>query len=207
MATTISIARCGILGYPPPICLLQTDKANNGSRWKAKTKADPSLRLKNGYGQDDSGWLAGVLPHPCAKNAHEWGTRMVAGPPAITQAGKTPFPCVGAVVDWFDAQPTTSQWSGATGTTSLGNTYQLAEGQVGPSGQAINKTINQNSTPWIWSVVEFNSSGTPSWSNISMFPTFSVYKSGVLQNTYPQSPAANFINQGGSYYMSPPKIQ
>ncbi len=124
-----------------------------------------------------------------------------------TAVGKTPFPCVGGVVNWFNAQPATSQWSGATGTTSLGNTYQLAEGQLGPDGQKINFTINRTSTPWIWSVVEFDSSGNPSWENRSMFPTFSVYKSGALQNTYPQSPAANFINQGSSYYMSPAQIQ
>jgi hypothetical protein len=43
---------------------------------KAKATADPSLRLKNGYGQDDT-VLVGereFCPTHARKAAHEWGT-------------------------------------------------------------------------------------------------------------------------------------
>lgn len=122
--------------------------------------------------------------------------------------GNTPFPCAGGSVKWFDAVPQTSQYSGATGISSLGNTYQLSEGRLGVDGQNINATINGSmGTPWIWSVIEFDQNGNPIWSDISMFPTFYIYQGGALVATYPQSKAADFISKGSGYYRAPNQIQ
>jgi hypothetical protein len=84
---------------------------------------------------------------------------------------------------------------------------QLAEGRVGTVGQAVNKTINGTGTPWIWSVIEFDSSG-----NLivpidhAMFPTYSIYWNGNLVQTCPQSDPQSFISKSESYQRTPSQI-
>jgi hypothetical protein len=124
----------------------------------------------------------------------------------LTNVGKTRFPCT-RLVSWFDATAQSSPYMGYSGTTANGNTYQLAEGRVGVDGQKINYTVNGLSTSWIWSVIEFDSSGNPTWSDLSMFPTFSIYENGQLQTTVPQSPSQSFIEQGDTYQRTPSQIQ
>jgi hypothetical protein len=75
--------------------------------------------------------------------------------------------------------------------------YRTTEGRIGPTGQAINRTINGGTTPWIWSVIEFDSSG-----NLivpidhAMFPTYSIYWNGNLVQTCPQFDCYHWQNKG-----------
>jgi hypothetical protein len=121
--------------------------------------------------------------------------------------GITPDPCnTGIIPGWAVAgQP--SQYMGATGTSPSAEAYQLAEGRIGTVGQRGSQTINSGRTvPWIWSVIEFNSSGSPTYSNVAMFPTYSVYVSGSLVTTYAQSTVAAFILNSQSYQLTPSQI-
>jgi hypothetical protein len=72
----------------------------------------------------------------------------------------------------------------------------LAEARLGWEGQALNYVFNDLTTPWIWSVVKFDQNGTPSWDDLSMFSTHSIYFDGELQVTVNQSPSQTFIDQG-----------
>ncbi|HEU5400129.1 MAG TPA: Ig-like domain repeat protein [Terriglobales bacterium] len=121
--------------------------------------------------------------------------------------GKTPFPC-SHPVSWFDASAEPSPYMGSSGVVNS-NTYQLSEGRVGLMGQIINYTINELSTPWVWSVIEFDANGNPSWSDRSMFPTYSVYVNGQLQpsSPIPQSAAQTFIDQTSTYQRLPSQVQ
>ncbi len=121
------------------------------------------------------------------------------------QVGPTPNPCKGSVAAWYTPFGQASQYMGA-GNSRSGQTYLISEGRVGAIGRAINQTINGRSTPFIWSVIEFNSSGVATYSDVGMFPTYSVYVNGNLQVTYPQSPAANFIVMDETYQRTPSQI-
>ena len=118
--------------------------------------------------------------------------------------GTTPDPCglIGNLAG--EAHPA----NGSNGVTSSGTgVYQLAEGRLGPKGQAVNKTINGTTTPWIWSVIRFDASGNPDTSDHSIFPTFYVYQDGSLIATYPQSAPSAFIVLGDTYQRLPSQIQ
>ena len=123
--------------------------------------------------------------------------------------GTTPFPCIGGTPTWFDPAGQPSPYLGSSGQTSAGNTYQLSEGRLGSMGRQINATINSNvnGTPWIWSVIEFNASGNPSWPYLSMFPTFDIYINGAWVAEIPQGSAQTFIGQGQAYQLTPSQIQ
>src|SRR5271155_4262777 len=98
----------------------------------------------------------------------------------------TPDPCkTGLIPGWLEAGQA-NPYDGASGTSGSGKGFQISEGRGGQVGQAAYATINSNRTvPWIYSAIEFDSSGNPYYSTVSMFPTFSVYKNGVLTATYP----------------------
>ena len=125
--------------------------------------------------------------------------------PTYYAAGKTIFPCTTGGSFW-DAAPQSSTYMGATGTVN-GKQYQLAEGRLGSTGQKINQTINGRTTRWIWSVVELDSSGNPTTSDHAIFPTYSIYVNGVLQNTIPQTAASSFIANDQTYQRTPSQIQ
>ena len=117
--------------------------------------------------------------------------------------GTTPDPC-GLLPN---VAGETSVFNGFNGVGSSGtDVYQLAEGRLGSKGQAVNKTINGTTTPWIWSVIRFDISGNPDTSDHSIFPTFYVYKDGTLINTYPQSAPSAFIPLGDTYQRLPSQI-
>jgi hypothetical protein len=120
------------------------------------------------------------------------------------KVGSTPSPCPG-IAGWFSSSGQQYANSGP-GTSGSGQSYQLTEGRIGSTGQAVNQTINGTSTPWIWTVIEFNSSGTPTYSQVSMFPTFSVYVNGALKQTYAQSALSSFIALSASYQLMPSQI-
>jgi hypothetical protein len=109
------------------------------------------------------------------------------------------------VANWASASGQQYPFAGP-GTSASGQSFQLSEGRIGSTGQAVNQTINGASTPWIWTVIEFNSSGTPTYSQIAMFPTYSVYVNGALKATDPQSALSAFIAQNSSYQLSPSQI-
>jgi hypothetical protein len=106
---------------------------------------------------------------------------------STAQVGWTPDPC-GLIPIPAPGQPHPS--NGNVGLNTItGNTYQLAEGRVGSIGQKIYATLNNNQTvPYIWSVVEFNASGTSvnitNSANYQIFPTYYVYVNKVLQTSY-----------------------
>jgi hypothetical protein len=84
--------------------------------------------------------------------------------------------------------------NGTRGTSATGKQYQIAEGRVGPLGQIAYKTVNSGRTvPWIYSVIEFDSSGNPTYSDVASFPTYSVYQNGTLVQTHPQSTVLQFF--------------
>jgi len=116
--------------------------------------------------------------------------------------GTTPFPCKQSV----SAAAEASQYMGSSGVAN-NNTYQLSEGRLGWEGRIINSTINGLTTPWIWSVIEFDPNGNPSWDDHAMFPTYSIYTNGQLTETIPQSAAQTFIDQTDTYQRTPSQIQ
>jgi len=121
--------------------------------------------------------------------------------------GITPDPCgLGAYVPGWVAAGQASPYMGASGTSPSGEVYQLAEGRIGTVGQAGSQTINGRTVPWIWSAIEFNAAGAPSYSNRAMFPTYSVYVNGSLVVTYPQSTVASFTANSQSYQLTPAQI-
>lgn len=134
------------------------------------------------------------------------------------QVGKTPDPCGASVqttiLNWI-ATGQASPYMGASGNSPSSKVYQLAEGRLGSMGQKGSETINGRTVPWIWSVIEFDSSGNPTYSDVAMFPTYSVYVNGLLQVgsnktcncTYPQSPVTNFIANDQTYQRTPSQIQ
>ncbi len=139
-----------------------------------------NYRLFNDYGNGKGGYNVGITPDPC----------------------KT-----GVIPGWVEAgQP--SQYMGASGTSPTGKVYQLAEGRIGRVGQAGSQTINNGRTvPWIWSVIEFDSSGNPTYSDVGMFPTYSVYSNGSLVKTYTQSAVADFVAKDQTYQRTPSQVQ
>jgi hypothetical protein len=122
------------------------------------------------------------------------------------QVGTTPYPCgTGVVANWLSASAQQNPYSGP-GTSGSGQSYQLSEGRVGTTGQAVSLTLNGTTVPWTWSVIEFNSSGTPTYSQVAIFPTYSVYVNGTLTATYPQSAVSTFIALNASYQLTPSQI-
>ena len=125
-----------------------------------------------------------------------------------TRVGSTPDPCkTGNITGWYPTAPgDPSPHDGAVGFSPFYMYYQLNEGQIGGAGQLVNWTLNQSSTPWIWSVVEFDEWGIPTTAGHAMFPTYSVYVNGTLTAIYPQSSAAAFIAQNDTYQLTPSQI-
>ena len=136
--------------------------------------------------------------------------------------GKTPDPCASEFVvlkaiAYWASTPESSQYDGASGSSPSGQTYQLSEGRVGLTGQAVNATINGSTAPWIWSVIKFDSSGNPTYSERSVFPTMSIYTNGHLTGTVEQmatscwasgTPSSCFSSgKNSNYQLTPSQIQ
>ena len=74
-------------------------------------------------------------------------------------------------------------------------------------GQSGSQTINNGRTvPWVWSVIEFDSSGIPTYTDTAMFPTYSVYVNGGLLVTFNQSSVASFVANDQTYQRTPSQI-
>ena len=91
--------------------------------------------------------------------------------------------------------------------SNSGNLYQLAEGRIGLIGQLVSETINERTVPWVWSVIEFDASGNPYFTDHSIFPTYSIYENGSLIGTYPQSSVQEFTGLDESYQIVQSDIQ
>ncbi len=75
-----------------------------------------------------------------------------------------------------------------------------------------NATVNGGgnaawTTPWIWSVIEFNSSGNFVFPfDHGMFPTYSIYWDGALLKTCTQSSPSAFVSKNGASQRLPSDI-
>jgi hypothetical protein len=113
---------------------------------------------------------------------------------SLFEVGITPDPCsfLGGNINNWAAKGKPSQYMGLSGTSNSGRKYKIAEGRIGDVGQRGSKTINGRTVPWIYDIIEFDSSGIPTYSDHGTFPTYYVYKNGQLQTTYAQSPVLDF---------------
>ncbi len=131
---------------------------------------------------------------------------------SFVSVGSTPDPC--GILD--PAPPDVSENNGKNGLTySQSGFFQICEGQIDALGQDINQTVNQMSTPWIWSVLKFNADGTfvpnffinndsGSYSNTQIFPTYYIYVNNSLIKEIPQSPPDSFIALSSSSQLGLP---
>jgi hypothetical protein len=74
----------------------------------------------------------------------------------------------------------------------------LAEGRIGYLGQLGSQTINGRTVPWIWSAIEFDSTGVFTGAPHEIFPSYSVYVNGNLQYTNDQSSVPDFAGKNDS---------
>jgi hypothetical protein len=84
---------------------------------------------------------------------------------------------------------------------------QLAEGRVGTVGQAVNLELNGLSAPFIWSVLQFDSSGNIYFPiDNAIFPTYDIYLNGIRTMRCPQSNPSAMISNNSSYQRLPSDI-
>jgi len=145
-------------------------------------------------------------------------------PPVILQtsveAGVSPEPCSGLQVSILSRPAETGPLNGQFGITSDGTTiYQISEARLGDEGQQINQFLNGPSganyittTPWIWSVVQFDSSGrTTAWrqgsisDNLAIFPTYQVYTNGFALPPTIQPDIMTFIGLTSAFQYKGPQ--
>lgn len=120
-------------------------------------------------------------------------------PQTATIIGATPDPCRFSPIS---AAGQVHPISGSKGiTASASGVFQVAEGRIGPLGQSVNATLNGHTTPWIWSVIKFDTTGNlifpfsiGTFPNPQIMPTYSVYKNGQIIQTIPQGDLQTFIN-------------
>jgi hypothetical protein len=128
--------------------------------------------------------------------------------------GHTPDACHSPVITAFNfilnfEKPEAHPDNGKNGVTPSGlKVFQIAEGRVGPGGQAVNMTLNSCTstdpqsghcnapvppvTPYIWSVplLDLQNQYTV---NTQIFPTYYVYENGKIVKKIPQSALEDFI--------------
>jgi hypothetical protein len=105
------------------------------------------------------------------------------------------------IPNWLAQGEPDPNYMGAIGTSNSGKIYLISEGRIGTVGQAVNLTLTGNTTPWIYSAIEFDSSGNPSIAT-GMFPTYTVYKNGQFFAKIPQSAVAAFASYNQSYELT-----
>ena len=142
----------------------------------------------------------------------------IVGTPNIINSsaliGATPDPCGFFPPLSAEAHPS----NGSSGvTTSATGTFQLNEGRIGFAGQAVDRTLNDcnqpvcsstvgQTTPYIWSVIRFDSQGNLSPLDHQMFPTYFVYENGNLISQFPQGDLETFISLDSSSQRLPSEI-
>jgi hypothetical protein len=146
----------------------------------------------------------------------------ISGPPFVLQAqaiaGTTPEPCTGLQLFSLPAENNTlnGQYPKLTSDGTLA--YQVNEARLGPEGQGVNQFLNgpagadyTTTTPWIWSVVQFDANGkTRAWTqgttsdNLGIFPTYQVYTNGFALTSIPQSDLMTFIGKNSAFQYGGP---
>jgi len=126
-------------------------------------------------------------------------------------AGYTPNPCLRVQVPLPVQAPEVDSLNGQTGVSAAGDfVYHINQARVGASGQAGDTYLNDrtsnttygvpgNTTPWIWSVIQFDLSGTlrvPLTTQV--FPTYSVFEGATRIAVRPQSVLEPFISLSSS---------
>jgi hypothetical protein len=84
--------------------------------------------------------------------------------------------------------------------------YLLVEGRIGTIGQAVNQTLNDTTTPWIRTLIEFNASGVATYADHAVFPRYSVYVNSTLVTTYNQVSPMTFATYNNTYQLTPSQI-
>ena len=127
--------------------------------------------------------------------------------PGRLSIGITPDPCkfLSFLIPRWLEEGQASQYNGSQISPS-GHVYQLAEGRVGTIGQAISLTINGRTVPWIYNVIEFDSTGTETTTISSTFPTFSVYENNTRIAVIPQSSVEEWVAKNDTYEKTPADI-
>jgi len=127
------------------------------------------------------------------------------------KVGATPDPC-GVIPFRFGGEPHPS--NGENRVTSSGTgLFQLNEGRIGLVGRAVDRTLNDPTgtvgatTPWIWSVVKFDSAGNPAPLDHQIFPTYFVYENGQKVGEFSQSDPESFISLDSGSQRTLEKIQ
>jgi len=198
----------GALNSSPGSCAIQVGLWAVGSRLNVSSSADVAYA---------NAWLIKASPNPTPPSSISPAAQYSAGnyrlfndfggaKPGLN-VGITPDPCNTGLIPGWVAAGQASQYMGASGTSSSGKIYLLAEGRIGKAGQIASYTLNGRTVPWIWSVIEFDSSGNPTYSDTAIVPTYSVYVNGSLAWTHAQSPVASFIANDQTYQRTPSQIQ
>ena len=195
------------LNSGPASCANQLREWANGSKTNVNNSTDVAYA---------NAWLLKNSPNNQPPNPIAVDAQFIAGNyrlfndfgngQAGISVGYTPDPCNTGLPGWiFPGQQ--SQYNDTSQTSPSGKIYLLVEGRIGTFGQLVSKTLNNRTVPWIWSVIEFDSSGNPTYSDVAMFPTYSVYVNGSLAWTHAQSPVASFIANDQTYQRIPSDIQ
>src|SRR5437016_1045301 len=120
---------------------------------------------------------------------------------ALTVAGQTPEPCTGLHLVSLPGERHLLSYQNPKLTSDGSLVYQVNEARLGPEGQGVNQFLNGptgadygTTTPWIWSVVQFDANGkTRAWThgttsdNLGIFPTYQIYTNGFALSPIPQS--------------------
>ncbi len=109
--------------------------------------------------------------------------------------GRTPIPClVGS------AAPQVHFQNGARAINSTGRiVFQMSQGRVGMTGQEVDRTLNYpdlrlgSGTPWIWSILRFDKTGSLLALDSQIFPTYSIFLDGQLVQTIRQGDLDFFV--------------
>jgi hypothetical protein len=126
-------------------------------------------------------------------------------------AGYTPIPCTSIQVPLPIQAPELDRLNGITGISAAGDfVYHINQSRVGATGQAGDTYLNDrtsnltygvpgNTTPWTWSVIQFDSSGNlriPLTAQV--FPTYYFFEDDTRIAVRPQSVLEPFISLSSS---------
>ena len=112
-----------------------------------------------------------------------------------SEVGHTPFPCAPHLPFSWEGDPHTD--NGKAVWNSSGTKYNLInEARIGKAAQGVEQTLDPTGaiTPWIWSVLGFDKSGSASL-DVQLFPTYWVYQDGVFCGSRKQHEFGEFVTR------------
>ncbi len=125
-------------------------------------------------------------------------------------AGNTPQPCgflAGAIQGFaVDSEVSSNNWKQKLSTDGK-SLLQLNSARLGTSGQVVNKFLNSQTTPWIWSVLSLSADGTnigpltqgATTDSLSIFPQNAIYRNLSRFEIFPASLPGAFMVLGEVY--------